>query len=124
MQAASAGMRVNEPPMWIPDLHDDEERVNILPRPSALLVKRMLTTARAVPRSTDHHGLACISETKQLFPGVIAAGSWFPSTAFDARFGPRVTGLGAMYVLLANVGRLSATLTFKCPNTASIATTL
>jgi len=47
-----------------------------------------------------------------------------PSTAFDGGHGPRLFGLAGINTLTAKVGRLSATLTFKRPNTASVATTL
>ena len=98
--------------------------IHRLPSPSPLLVKRMSTTARAAPRSTAHHGLVSLGATKQLLSSFSETGSWLPSTAFDGEHGPRLLGLWGINTLIANVGRLSATLTFKRPNTASITTTL
>ena len=43
-------------------------------------------TVSAVPRSTDHHGLAAGFDIKQLLPGCRASVSLFPSTTLDATY--------------------------------------
>jgi len=78
----------------------------------------METTARAEPRSTVHHGLSSRSELKQLLSTFAPCVSLLPSTAFDA-----LPSTPYEYSLLANVGRLSATLTFRRPYTAPVTTT-
>jgi len=93
-----------------------DDTVDTLPQQSPLLVKRTPTTTRAAPRSTAHQGLLSWSTVwKQLRLRMFV--SLLPSTAFDGAY-------DGLWIVLAKVGRLRATLTFRRPYTASVATTI